>query len=155
MALKRKLSTRKNIAKSLRKAQGKIKKAAKKTLKKAPKKAKKVAKKKVAKKVVKKVVRRKPAAKKRSPAKKIAKIEGKLIGLVTHYFPHVQAAVIKLKAPLAAGETVKIKGHTTDLTQIVASMQIDRVEIQTAKKGDEIGLQVASRVRQGDKAYKI
>ena len=133
----------------------KVKKAAKKTIKKAPKKAKKVVKKKATKKVAKKVAKRKPAAKKRFPTKKIAKIEGKLIGLVTHYFPHVQAAVIKLKAPLATGETVKIKGHTTDLTQIVASMQIDRVEIQTGKKGDEIGLQVATRVRQGDKVYKV
>jgi len=34
-------------------------------------------------------------------------------------------------------------------------MQIDRVDIQTAKKGDEIGLQVSSRVRQQDKVYKI
>jgi len=53
------------------------------------------------------------------------------------------------------GETVKIKGHTTDLTQIITSMQIDRVDISNAKKGDEIGLQVASRVRQHDKVYKI
>jgi len=133
----------------------KVKKAAKKTIKKAPKKAKKVVKKKTTKKVVKKVTKRKPAAKKRPPTKKITKIEGKLIGLVTHYFPHVQAAVIKLKSSLATGETVKIKGHTTDLTQTVASMQIDRVEIQTGKKGDEIGLQVATRVRQGDKVYKV
>ncbi|MFA7293804.1 MAG: translation elongation factor-like protein, partial [Candidatus Omnitrophota bacterium] len=59
------------------------------------------------------------------------------------------------KEPLAMGNTVKIKGHTTDLTQAVTSMQIDRVDISNAKKGDEIGLQVSSRVRQGDKAYKI
>ena len=138
MALKKKLSTRKNIAK--------VKKAAKKLVKKSPKKAKKVIKKKTAKKVIK----RKPAT-----TKKIAKVEGKLIGLITHYFPHVQAAVIKMKAPLATGDTVKIKGHTSDLTQSVTSMQIDRVEISKAKKGDEIGLQVTSRVRQGDKVYKI
>ena len=87
--------------------------------------------------------------------KKSAKKEGNLIGLITHYFPHVQAAVIKLKKPLAAGETVKIKGHTTDLTQIVTSMQIDRVDISSAKKGDEIGLKVSSRVRQHDKVYKV
>ncbi len=91
-------------------------------------------------------------------AKKIVKkvkIEGKLIGEVTHYFPHVQAAVIKLSAPLTIGDTLKIKGHTTDLAQAVTSMQIDRVIITSAKKGDEIGLQVSTRVRQGDKAYKI
>ncbi|MFH1190980.1 MAG: hypothetical protein V1670_02135 [Candidatus Omnitrophota bacterium] len=101
----------------------------------------------------------KPAAKKtqlaKKPAKKSAKSEGKLIGLVTHYFPHVQAAVIKLKSPLTKGDTIKIKGHTTDVTQVVSSMQIDRVDIQTAKKGDEIGLLVNSRTRQEDKVYKI
>ncbi|MBU0548461.1 MAG: translation elongation factor-like protein [Candidatus Omnitrophica bacterium] len=73
---------------------------------------------------------------------------------MTHYFPHVQAAVIKLKGPLVIGDTVKIKGHTTDLNQVIASMQIDRVDISSAKKGDEIGLQVSSRVRQNDKVYK-
>jgi hypothetical protein len=107
------------------------------------------------KKIVKKTAKRKTSSKKKPAVKKVPKNEGKLIGSITHYFPHVQAAVIKLKGPLAKGDTVKIKGHTTDLTQIITSMQIDRVDISNAKKGDEIGLQVSSRVRQGDKAYKI
>ena len=150
MALKKKLSTRKNIAKVKKAAKKLNKKIVKKTVKKAVKKLS--THKKLGKSLRK--AQGKPALKKK-PAKKSAKPAGNLIGLVTHYFPHVQAAVIKLKKPLANGDTVKIKGHTTDLTQTVASMQIDRVEIQTAKKGDEIGLQVASRVRQGDKVYKI
>ncbi len=127
----------------------KVKKAAKKISKKTVKKAKK--------KLIKKrpLPKKKPAAKKKLPVKKAVKKEGNLIGTVTHYFPHVQAAVIKLKAPLAMGDTVKIKGHTTDLTQAVTSMQIDRIMISNAKKGDEIGLQVNSRVRQGDKTYKL
>jgi len=148
MALKRKLSTRKNIAKVKRAA----KKAAKKAIKKASKKRpikKKTAKRKPA-------LKKKPSLKKRPKVKKsLKKQEGNLIGLITHYFPHVQAAVIKLKGPLAMGDTVKIKGHTTDLTQIITSMQIDRVDITNAKKGDEIGLQVSSRVRQNDKVYKV
>ncbi|MFA6129711.1 MAG: hypothetical protein WC731_01830 [Candidatus Omnitrophota bacterium] len=141
MALKKKLSTRK----SLRKPQGKkVKKAAKKGVKKTVKKTPK------------KLPIKKGAAKKRAVSKKsVKKQEGKLVGLITHYFPHVQAAVIKLKEPLVMGNTVKIKGHTTDLTQIITSMQIDRVDISSAKKGDEIGLQVSSRVRQGDKVYKL
>ena len=131
----------------------KVKKVAKKLIKKAAKKTgKKAAKKPV---IKKKVNKKKLALKKKPTTKKAAKNEGNLIGSVIHYFPHVQAAVIKLKKPLTNGDTVKIKGYTTDLTQIVSSMQIDRVEIQTAKKGDEIGLQVSSRVRQGDKVYKI
>ncbi|MBM3245330.1 MAG: translation elongation factor-like protein [Candidatus Omnitrophica bacterium] len=77
-----------------------------------------------------------------------------VIGLITHYFPKVRAAVIKLKAPLSVGDSIKIKGHTTDFTQVISSMQIDRVPITNAKKGDEIGLLVNSRVRQHDKVCK-
>ncbi len=137
---KKKLSThKKTVKKSIKKAKKKIVKKKPVTKKKPAKSLHKAqGKRKVAKKVVKKV-----------------KIEGKLIGEVTHYFPHVQAAVIKLSAPLTIGDTIKIKGHTTDLAQSVTSMQIDRVTITSAKKGDEIGLQVSTRVRQGDKAYKI
>ncbi|KPK96839.1 MAG: hypothetical protein AMJ95_12120 [Omnitrophica WOR_2 bacterium SM23_72] len=76
------------------------------------------------------------------------------MGTVTHYFPHVRAAVIKLKTPLSVGDSVKIKGHTTDFTQKVTSIQIDHVPISSAKKGDEIGLLVDSRVRQHDIVYK-
>lgn len=99
-----------------------------------------------------KAPRRKPAAKAKKPG--IKKPKGKAIGLVTHYFPKVRAAVIKLKAPLTTGDAVKIKGHTTDFQQVVSSMQIDRVPIDQAKKGQEIGLLVNSRVRQHDLVYK-
>ncbi len=129
----------------------------KKTVKKSIKKAKKkiVKKKPVTKKKPAKSLHKAQGKQKTKRAVKKVKIEGKLIGEVTHYFPHVQAAVIKLSAPLTIGDTLKIKGHTTDLAQAVTSMQIDRVIITSAKKGDEIGLQVSTRVRQGDKVYKI
>jgi hypothetical protein len=124
------------------------------------KKAKKKAVKKIRRKVTKrKVLKRRSTAKKvaakKPAARKLPKEEGQLVGAVTHYFPHVQAAVIKVKSPLALGDTIKIKGHTTDLTQTISSMQIDRTPINQAKKGDEIGLLVESRVRQHDKVYKI
>lgn len=77
-----------------------------------------------------------------------------IVGIVTHYFPKVRAAVVKLKGPLSLGETVKIKGHTTDFTQNVTSMQIEHVPITAAKKGDEIGLLVDSRVRVNDIVYR-
>ena len=112
----------------------------------------------------KRVIKRKPvkksAAKKKQVIKKrvkkaVVKAIGKSIGIVTHYFPHVQAAVIKLKAPLAVGDKIKIKGHTTDFSQIISSMQMDRVDIALAKPGQEIGLLVSSRVRQNDVVIKI
>lgn len=127
--------------------------------------AKKVIKKKVVKKSVRKPVKKvapkkkpaakKPAAKKPAAKKPALKLEGKLVGEVTHYFSHVRAAVLKLKIPLAVGDTIKIKGHTTDFTQTVNSLQIDRTALQKAKAGDEIGLQVDSRVRKGDLVTKL
>ena len=112
--------------------------------KKTPKKIVKKGVKKTARKPVKKAVKR--------PVKKAA--AEKKIGTITHYFPKVRAAVIKLKAPLAVGETIRIKGHTTDFSQTISSMQIDHVVITKAKKGDEIGLLVESRVRRHDAVSK-
>ena len=131
------------------------------TKKKLKKKAvKKTAKKKTVKRAVKKSTLKKKPAKKSAKGKKPAalkpkKSKDKVIGSITHYFPHVQAAVIKLKAPLSVGETIKIKGHTTDFTQTISSLQIDRVPVNSAKVGQEIGLLVNSRVRQHDLVYKV
>jgi len=115
------------------------------------------------KKSIKKIIKKRPLKKKtlkrtlkksKTKPKAKPKIKENVIGLITHYFPKVRAAVIKLKAPLSVGDSIKIKGHTTDFTQVISSMQIDRVPITNAKKGDEIGLLVNSRVRQHDKVCK-
>ncbi len=81
---------------------------------------------------------------------------GEPIGEVTHFFPHVKAAVIKIKRDtISVGDTLYLKGHTTDFEQKVKSMQINRVPIEKASKGQEIGLKVKSKVRHGDKVYKV
>ncbi len=117
--------------------------------KKRTKAKKKVAKKRKPKKPSKKTLKRKSKAKKKAAsAPKIQK--AKILGVVTHYFPHVEAAVVKLKKPLSVGDTVLIKGITTNFEQKIESMQIDHRPIQKAKKGDEIGLQVKDRVREHD-----
>lgn len=77
----------------------------------------------------------------------------KPIGKVTHYFDKIQVAAITLKAPLKVGDQIQIKGHTTDFTQTVDSMQLDHETIQAAKKGDEIGIKVTDKVRSGDEVY--
>lgn len=106
------------------------------------------------KKIIKKTALTKKVIKKRPSVKKPT-VEGLIVGEVSHYFPHVNAAVIKLKSSLKVDDTIRIKGHTTDFQETVNSMQINRVPITEAKKGDEIGLLVNSRVRAGDTVYKI
>jgi len=74
----------------------------------------------------------------------------KKVGEVTHYFGHIPAGIIKLGGKLKKGDTIHFKGATTDFTQEVASMQIDHKDIDSAKKGDEVGIKVNERVREGD-----
>ncbi len=80
---------------------------------------------------------------------------GKKVGEVMHYWGKIGVAGIKLTAVLSQGDTVRIKGATTDFEQAVGSMQIEQRNIETAKKGQEIGLKVEEKVRRGDTVYKV
>lgn len=81
--------------------------------------------------------------------------EEKPIGKVTHYFTKISVAVIELNDELKVGDTIAIRGATTDLTQKVDSMQIEHENVEVANKGQSIGLKVQDRVREGDTVYKI
>jgi putative protease len=81
-------------------------------------------------------------------------IQDEQIGEVTNYFEHVGAAAIKLDKPLKVGDTIRIVGGDVDFEQEVESMQIDRKDVQEAKEGDEIGVMVKEKVRDGYRVYK-
>jgi len=95
--------------------------------------------------------------KKKKSAKSVKKPvpEGKPIGRITHYFSRCKAGVIKLKGPLAAGETIHVQGHTTDFKQKLTSLQTDNKDVEKAKKGSEVGFIAKKRVRSNDLVYKV
>jgi putative protease len=113
------------------------------------------------KKAKKKAVAKKPAAKaKKKSAKKASSIPSgaslEEAGVITHFFPKVDAAVVKLtKGAISVGDTIVIKGHTSDFKEKVQSIQLDHVPIQDAEKGMEIGLKVKAKVREHDVVYKV
>lgn len=77
------------------------------------------------------------------------------VGRVSDYFARVGVAGIELTGALKVGEVIHIKGHTTDLTQPVESMQIDRADVQEAGSGDSVGILVSERCRSGDLVYRV
>ena len=81
--------------------------------------------------------------------------ELKEIGRVSSYFSHVEVAAIKLSARLKVGDKVHIKGQTTDFEVPVGSIQIERKDVKTAKKGDHIGIKVPDKVRPNDKVFLV
>lgn len=84
------------------------------------------------------------------------KEEGELIGEVTHYFSNIEVAVVKLKDTLKEGDSIRIVGgEDTDFTQAVESMQVEHEKVETAKKGQSIGLKVSQKIREGYKVYKV
>ena len=80
----------------------------------------------------------------------------KQIGRISHYFGKIQVAAIELTdGSLAVGDTIHIKGSTTDLTEQIKSIQIEHEQVQSAKKGDSIGVKVSDHVREHDLIYKV
>jgi putative protease len=76
------------------------------------------------------------------------------VGRITHFFSKIDVAVIELKAALSVGDTIAVKGPTTDFEQNVDSMQIEHKNVQRAEPGQSIGLKVMQRVRETDVVYK-
>ena len=78
------------------------------------------------------------------------------IGHITHFFPKISVAVIEVTAAsLKVGETIRIKGHTSDFTQAVDSLQQEHLAVPEVKKGGSAGLKVKEHVREGDKVFWV
>ena len=78
------------------------------------------------------------------------------IGYVSKFFGKISVAAIEITAgKLNIGDTIHIKGHTTDFNAEIESMQVDHEPVDSVKKGDNIGVKVAHKVRRNDKVFKL
>ena len=78
------------------------------------------------------------------------------IGTVTHYYNHLHVAGVAITdGELHTGDTIHVKGNTSDFEQKVESMEIDKEAVEVAKPGDQIGLVVIEYTREHDTIYKV
>lgn len=78
------------------------------------------------------------------------------IGRITHYFSKINVGVLELsKEELRVGDTIHIKGHTTDFYQKIESMQVEHKPVEAARPGEPVGLKVESAVRENDLVFKV
>jgi translation elongation factor EF-1alpha len=77
------------------------------------------------------------------------------IGTVTHYFSKIGVAVVELISTLDIGDTIHVKGATSDFVQPVDFMQIDHCSVQKASPPDIVAIKMADHVRVGDIIYKV
>ena len=78
------------------------------------------------------------------------------VGVIVKFFAKPSVAAIEMTSgSITIGDLLRFKGHTTDFTEEVTSMEKDNQPVETAEKGDLIGIKVKDRVRENDTVYKV
>ena len=78
------------------------------------------------------------------------------VGKVTHYYDKIGVAIVELDGTLAVGDKIKfIRGGEDLFEQEVKSIQIEHEEVDSAKKGDVIGLETDEEVKEGAEVFKL
>jgi putative protease len=57
------------------------------------------------------------------------------IGVVTHYYNHLNVAVLKLNQGLNLGDRIHILGHSTDFIEKVTSMEVNHHAVGVVDPG--------------------
>lgn len=97
-----------------------------------------------------KAAKPKPASPPERPA------PGERIGVVTHYYGNLLVAIVKLEAgSLRVGDTIHIRGHTSDFSQRVESLQVEHAAVNEVGPHDEFGIKVVQHAREHDVVYKL
>ena len=81
--------------------------------------------------------------------------ENKKIGVITHYFGNINVGIIKLDDQLKVGDTIRIEGSTTNFEQAISEMQFNHENIESGEKGQEVGIKVSEKVRNGDEVFIV
>lgn len=77
------------------------------------------------------------------------------VGKITHFFDNISVAVLVMTdGSIKVGDMIRIGEVGTGVEQKVESMQVDHKQVDTANKGEEVGLKVSAPVKEGDVVYK-
>ncbi len=78
------------------------------------------------------------------------------IGKVSHFYDKIGVAIVDLDAPLVVGDKIKfVRGGEDLFEQNVGSIQIEHNKVESAKKGDVVGLKTSENVKDGADVYKL
>ncbi len=78
------------------------------------------------------------------------------IGTVTHYYSHLGVAIVQInKGSLKTGDTIHVKGHTTDFSQQVESMEYEHQHVDQTSAGQSVGIKIKDHAREHDILYRV
>ena len=77
------------------------------------------------------------------------------IGVVSHYFAEPVTAGIEVLGSIKIGDTLHIKGGTTDVTFALESIHVSGNSAEEARGGQAVVIKVPDRVRANDDILKV
>jgi putative protease len=78
------------------------------------------------------------------------------IGTVSHFYDKLGVAIVELNGTLSVGEKVKfVRGGTDLFEQIVESIQVEHKKLDSANKGDVVGLKTNEPVKEDTEVFKV
>jgi translation initiation factor IF-2 len=78
------------------------------------------------------------------------------VGKVVRFFSKIGVAAIRItQGELKVGDTIHLKGHTTDFSQPVDSMQVEHASVTVVKAGADVGIKVKEPVREHDTVFRV
>ena len=78
------------------------------------------------------------------------------VAVIVKFFTKPSVAALEVtNGSIVKGDLLRYKGHTTDFTEEITSMEVDNQSVDEAKVGDLVGVKVKERVRENDKVYKV
>jgi putative protease len=78
------------------------------------------------------------------------------VAVIVKFFAKPSVAALEVtNGTIKKGDILRYKGHTTDFTEEISTMEIDNQVVDEVKVGDLVGVKVKERVRENDKVYKV
>ncbi len=78
------------------------------------------------------------------------------VGTVVHYYPHVNAAIVRVeRGGFRVGDTLEFHGYTTNFQQRIGHIELEHESVGSAAPGQVVGIHVTERVREHDRVRKV
>jgi GTPase len=77
------------------------------------------------------------------------------VGVVTHFFSRIRVATVRVQEPISLGDRLRVKGRGREFVARVKSMQVNHQPIERAAPGQEVGIALPRRAREGDVVMRV
>jgi hypothetical protein len=77
------------------------------------------------------------------------------VGVVLHFYPRAAAAVVALSRPIHRGDTIHVRGQTTDFVQPVRELALEGAPVSEGAPPQQIGVRFEQRARAGDRVFRV